>query len=191
MTLSAPFPRDPHGGSPTRWELLFGDLEAQAAAQDVAEADALVSELTRAEHATITVADRFRAGIGVAVVVDLLDGEPVRGTVREAADEWVLLQGAAPAGPAQHLVPLRAVTGVSGLGRHAAPGSRRDGAGLGPVLRALQRGRSFVLVRTLGGRVAGRIGRVGRDHLDVDDLTRPGGARLVPFGALLCVSEVS
>nr|BFF18555.1 hypothetical protein GCM10025730_20760 [Promicromonospora thailandica] len=83
-------------GDQVRWAALFGDLEAQADAQSAAELDALVPELTRAEHATMTLADRFRAVIGSGVTVELLDGEPLRGVVREAADEWVLLQGCGP-----------------------------------------------------------------------------------------------
>src|SRR5215207_1477465 len=97
---------EPTGAAPTRWELLFADLEAQAAAQDAAEADALVSELTRAEHATMTLADRFRAGVGAGVMLELLDGAPLRGVVREVADEWTLLQGVRPEPASQHLVPL-------------------------------------------------------------------------------------
>jgi hypothetical protein len=188
---------EPTGTAPTRWELLFADLEAQAVAQDVAEADALVAELTRAEHATMTLADRFRAALGAEVVLDLAAGEPVRGTVREAAAEWVLLSGVAPGGPAQHLVPLSAVSGVSGLGRQAAPQRLREGLGLGPLLRGLQRDRARLLVRTFAGAVEGRVGRVGRDHFDVEVVRGDGanprspwqGARTVPFAALVCVSE--
>ncbi len=174
---------------PTRWEALFSDLEAQARAQVAAEADALVSELTRAEHATMTLADRFRAVVGAVVTVELLDGAPLRGVVLETADEWVLLQGVRPEPASQHLVPLAAVAAVHGLTRHAASAtSRRDSVGLGPVLRSLQRDRARVAVRTLSGVSAGRIARVGRDHLDVD-LLDGRGARLVPFPALLVVSE--
>jgi hypothetical protein len=174
---------------PTRWEALFGDLEAQARAQSAAEADALVSELTRAEHATMTLADRFRAVVGAVVTLELLDGAPMRGVVREAADEWTLLRGVRPEPASQHLVPLAAIAGVHGLGRQAASAtSRRDALGLGPVLRMLQRDRARVLVRTLGGTVGGRIARVGRDHLDIDVLD-DRGTRLVPFSALLAVSE--
>lgn len=174
---------------PGRWDALFGDLEAQARAQSAAEADALVSELTRAEHATMTLADRFRAAVGAAVTVELLDGAPLRGVVREAADEWVLLQGVRPEPAGRHLVPLGAVAGVHGLGRQAASAtSRRDALGLGPALRTLQRDRVRVTVRTLGGTVSGRVARVGRDHLDVDVLD-DRGVRLVPFSALLVVSE--
>ncbi|MFI6426151.1 hypothetical protein [Promicromonospora sp. NPDC050880] len=172
-----------------RWAALFGDLEAQARARSAAEADALVPELTRAEHATMKVADRFRAVVGGAVTVELLDGTPLRGVVREVADEWVLLQGVRPEPTGQHLVPLGAVVGVLGLARQAASAtSRRDALGLGPALRTLQRDRVRVTVRTLGGTVSGRVARVGRDHLDVD-LLDDRGARLVPFSALLVVSE--
>ena len=174
-----------------RWDALFSDLEAQARAQSVAESDALVSEMTRAEHATMTVADRFRAVVGSAVTLGLLDGTLLRGVVREAADEWVLLQGLAPEPVGRHLVPLAAMAGAHGLARQAAAAaSRQDALGLGPVLRALQRDRARVMVRTLGGAVGGRIARVGRDHLDVD-LSDGPGVRLVPFAALLVVSEAS
>ncbi|MEU4362731.1 hypothetical protein [Promicromonospora sp. NPDC023987] len=178
-----------HRAGSTRWEALFADLEAQARAQSAAEADALVSELTRAEHATMTLADRFRAVVGAVVTLELLAGAHLRGTVREAADEWLLVQGVRPEPASQHLVPLAAIAGVHGLGRQAAQAtSRWDALGLGPVLRALQRDRARVTVRTLSGTVGGRIARVGRDHLDIDALD-DRGTRLVPFSALLVVSE--
>ncbi|WP_036970457.1 hypothetical protein [Promicromonospora kroppenstedtii] len=174
---------------PTRWEALFNDLEAQARAQSAAEADALVSELTRAEHATMTLADRFRAVVGGMVTLELLDGAPLRGVVVEAADEWVLLRGVRPEPLSQHLVPLAAVAAAHGLARQAVSAtSRRDALGLGPVLRSLQRDRARVVVRTLRGAYGGRVARVGRDHLDID-LLDGRGTRLVPFTALLVVSE--
>lgn len=178
-----------HPTGPTRWEALFSDLEAQARAQSAAEADALVSEMTRAEHATMTLADRFRAVVGAEVALELLDGAALRGIVREAADEWALLQGVRPEPAGLHLVPLAAIAGANGLGRQAASAtSRQDALGLGPVLRTLQRDRARVTVRTLGGAVGGRIARVGKDHLDIDVLD-DRGTRLVPFSALLAVSE--
>lgn len=172
-----------------RWEALFGDLEAQARAQSAAESDALVSEMTRAEHTTMTMADRFRAGVTALVTLELLDGASLRGVVREVADEWVLLHGVPPEPAGRHLVPLAAIAGVHGLARQAASATtRRDAQGLGVVLRALQRDRARVAVRTLSGAVGGRIGRVGRDHLDVDVLD-DRGTRLIPFTAVLVVSE--
>lgn len=173
---------------PARWAALFGDLEAQARAQEAAEADALVSELTRAEHATMALADRFRAAVGTEVTVEVLDGTPLRGVVRDVADEWVALQGRPPEPVGRQLVPLGALAGVLGLGRQAAPAGRRLGApALAAALRELQRDRVRVTVRTPAGVTAGRIARVGRDHLDVEVPGR--GPRLVPFAALLVVSE--
>ena len=174
---------------PTRWEALFDDLEAQARAQSAAEADALVSELTRAEHATMTLADRFRAVVGGVVTLELLDGAPLRGVVVEAADEWLLLRGVRPEPLSQHLVPLAAVAAAHGLARQAASAtSRRDALGLGPVLRSLQRDRARVACARRRGAYGGRVARVGRDHLDID-LLDGRGTRLVPFTALLVVSE--
>jgi hypothetical protein len=176
---------------PTRWELLFADLEARLVAQEAAEREGTVADLTRAEQASMNAADRLRAVIGAPVQIDLLDGEKLEGRVRRVAHTWLLLEGRGAAGPAQHLVPLAAVASVVGVGRHATPSTARtDALGLGTVLRGLQRDRARVLVRTPAGTLAGRIARVGADHLDLDDFERPGApSRLVPFTAVLRVSE--
>jgi hypothetical protein len=174
--------------SDTRWSDLAADLDALADAHEAAESDAIVAELTRAEHATTGLADRFRAATGTAVVVDLPDGEPVRGIVREAADTWILLDGA-PRSPQRHLIPLGAVDGVSGLGPRSVPAPRREVA-ITSRFRELQRDRRAVLVRTRGRISRGRIDRVGADHLDLQVLDgERGGVRVVPFAALLCVSH--
>lgn len=174
--------------SDARWSDLAADLDALADAQESAESDAMIADLTRAEHATITLADRLRAARGSVVVVDLADGHPVRGVVRAAAREWLRV-GARTRGDGMHLIPLTAIDGVSGLGRAAVPAAGREAA-VTVELRGLQRDRSPVLVRTRGGVHRGRIARVGADHLDVDVLDR--GRRLsrtVPYAALLCVSH--
>jgi hypothetical protein len=178
-------------GEPTRWELLFADLEARLAAQEQAEREGTVADLTRAEQASIGVAERLRAVVGGPVRVELLDGETLEGRVQRVAATWLLLDGRGASGSAQHLVPLAAIAAVVGVGRRASPStSRSDMLGLGTVLRGLQRDRARVLVRTPAGTLAGRIARVGSDHLDLDDVERPGSpARLVPFSAVLRVSE--
>ncbi|MFC8600454.1 hypothetical protein [Isoptericola sp. NPDC057191] len=179
------------GTGPARWELLFADLEARFEAEMTAEREGAVAELTRAEQASIPLVDRLRAATGAVVRVELLDGEAVEGRVARVARAWVLLEGHGARGRVQHLVPLPALSAVGGLGRQAVPsGARTDGLGLGHVLRGLQRDRARVVVRTPGGSVTGRIGRVGADHLDVEesDRARPV-VRTVPFGAVLRVSE--
>lgn len=176
--------------SDDRWSALAAELDGIADAVEAAESDALVADLTRAEHTTISLADRLRAARGAGeVVVELLDGESLRGVVRHVAGTWFVI-AAARRGTAEHLVPLTAVDGVTGLGRASAP-ARRSEPGMATPLRVLQRDRSAVLVRTLARRMhRGRIARVGTDHLDLD--TVDGGRtarRVVPFAAILCVSH--
>ena len=179
------------GTGPARWELLFADLEARFDAEAAAEREGAVAELTRAEQASIPLVDRLRAATGAVLRLELLDGEGVEGRVARVAHTWVLLDGRGARGRVQHLVPLPALAAVVGLGRHAAPSpARTDGLGLGHVLRGLQRDRARVLVRTVGGSATGRIGRVGADHLDVEETDRARPVvRTVPFGAVLRVSE--
>ena len=171
-----------------RWDALFADLEAQLAAQHQAERDGEVAELTRAEHASIGLPDRLRAVVGGTLTLELGDGETVTGTLRRVAAAWLLLEGR---GSAEHLVPVAAVASVTGLTRRAVPSaSRADGLGLGTVLRELQRDRGRVVVRTSAGQAAGRLARVGQDHLDLEETDRvPVSLRTVPFAAVLRVSR--
>ncbi len=183
--------KDMAGQGPTRWELLFADLEGQLAAQEQAARDGEVAELTRAEQASIAIVDRLRAGIGAGAVLELADGEALRGVVRRVATTWLLLDGQGASGNGSHLVPLGAIAGITGLARHAVPSTTRlDNLGLGTVLRELQRDRARVVVRTAAGQVAGRLARVGQDHLDLEETDRaPVTVRTVPFAALRRVSQ--
>ncbi|PVU82077.1 hypothetical protein DDP54_02580 [Cellulomonas sp. WB94] len=171
-----------------RWEALFADMEAQLDAARTADLAAEVVELTRAERATVAVADRFRAAHGAQLTVRTHGGEQVSGVLRDAATQWILLdvQGRSS------LVPLGAITAVRGLPRHSA------GAGgvverrltLGHALRALARDRVVVQVVTDGGELAGRVERVGADHLDLAAghvESRDGELWAVPFAAILVV----
>ncbi|MGC5167075.1 hypothetical protein [Luteimicrobium sp. DT211] len=163
-----------------RWDDLFEDMEAQLAAMTRSELDARVEDLTRAEHAGVALASRLRASGGTAVTVALDDGTLVRGRVASAAEQWFELEE----GVRRHLVPLQAVSWVQGVGSLAAPGpgvvERR--LGLSSALRALARDRVRVLALTRAGAVAGRIARVGKDYLELDD-AGPDGARTVGVGS--------
>ncbi|WP_402375810.1 hypothetical protein [Isoptericola rhizosphaerae] len=176
----------------SRWTLLFADLEAQLAAEEAAEREGAVAELTRAEQASVPLVDRLRAARGRPLRLDLRDGESLEGRLERVAEEWVQIDARSPRGGRwQHVVPLSAVVGIAGLGRHAAPSAARtDRLGLGTALRGLQRDRARVQVRTTAHVVLGRIARVGADHLDVEELdsARPA-VRVVPFAALVRVSE--
>lgn len=192
-----------------RWERLFDDLEASAEAEDRAAFEAEVADLARAERSRLSLADRLTAHVGRRLVVHLVDGDDVRGQVRDVGRDWVALlradgaRGGRTAGPAAldddgqgtryggvDLVPLAAVTGVEGLTLASAPAVEPDGPpvlrlGLAVVLRSLARDRAYVRVRLVGGRtVGGTVDRVGVDHLDVavhpqDEARRPGAVSTV------------
>ncbi|NNU27859.1 hypothetical protein [Isoptericola sediminis] len=174
----------------SRWALLFADLEAQLAAGEAAEREGAVAELTRAEQAAVRWTDRLRATRG-PVRVELSDGEVLEGRVAHLADTWMQLDAGGTRGRVQHVVPVAVVAGIVGLGSQAlASQARTDRLGLGTALRALQRDRARVQVRTTSGQVVGRIARVGADHLDVVEVDRARPVdRVVPFSALLRVSE--
>lgn len=181
-------------GAAMRWQLLFDDLEAQLARQDAAELESEVAERTRAERATVDLADRLLAH-GSAPLRLGLGGARVTGVVLDVAPQWLVLND----GRADVLVPTAAVTSVAGLGRAAAPppGQVLRRLGLGNALRALSRDRAPVVVGTVDGNFTGTIDRVLADHLDlaehpVDEVRRSGAVRSVvslPFAALRTVAS--
>jgi len=169
-----------------RWEQLFADLEAQLAAGRADEARWDVAELTRAERARVALSDRLRAATGGRLRVVTTGGEAFDGVVLEAAAQWLLLDLGASR---RAVVPLAALRAVEGLGPRAAPpaGRLESALGLGHVLRALARDRVVVTVRTDAGTVAGRLDRVGADHLDLILETPAGRSVSIPFDALAAV----
>jgi hypothetical protein len=172
-----------------RWEALFADMEAQLDAALAADLASEVADLTRAELATVEVRDRLRAAQGTAVRIVVSGGGTVAGTVLEVASRWVLVGE----GPARALVPLGAVVAVRGLAVRSAPaaGEVARRLGLGSALRALARDRVTVRIQADGFELAGRIDRVGADHLDVavglDGQGGSGAPWSVPFAALRVV----
>lgn len=171
-----------------RWEALFADMEAQLEAARTADLAVEVAELTRAERATVSLSDRLRAARGEPLTVRTRGGEQVSGILRDAAAQWILLD----AQGRSSLVPVGAVTAVRGLTRHSvgAAGVVERRLTLGHALRALARDRAVVQVVTDGGELAGRVERVGADHLDLavgHVETRDGEPWAVPFAAIRVV----
>lgn len=169
-----------------RWEQLFADLEAQLAAGRADEARWDVAELTRAERGRVTLVDRLRAATGARLRVVTAHGEPLDGVLAEATAHWLLLDVGANR---RAVVATPAVRAVEGLGVRVAPvaGRVESSLGLGHVLRALARDRALVTVRTDVSMHAGRIDRVGADHLDLTLETPAGRSLSVPFAALISV----
>ncbi len=74
-----------------RWERLFADLEAQAAAADAAELAGEVVERTRIEVAALRLVDRLRAAVGHPVRLSCVGGEQVAGVLHRAGADWALV----------------------------------------------------------------------------------------------------
>lgn len=172
-------------GEQMRWEALFADLEAQFDASDGADLAAEIADLTRAERATVALADRLRAAQGSGVTIVVAGGDTVAGQLLEVAAQWVLVGE----GTRRALVPLGAVTAVGGLAVRSAPsdGEVARRLGLGAALRALARDRVTVRVATDGFELTGRVERVGADHLDLSVAAPSGALWAVPFAALRVV----
>lgn len=169
-----------------RWDDLFADLEAQMGAAEHAQFQAEVQDLTRSERAGIELASRLVSAKGQQVGVTLRDGETVRGVLVDAAAQWLLIGASGP----QTLVPLHAIALVSGLPPRTSELSEVDKRlGMGHVLRALARDRARVIVDTAGQSVAGLVGVVGADYIEVS--TAVGSSAVVPMAAITRVRSAA
>jgi hypothetical protein len=152
-----------------RWDALFEDLEARAAAFEVAERAAEVEERTRGEFAAVSTIDRLRAGGAGAVRLRVCGARTLSGAIRRIGADWLLLGEETGR---EALVPLSGVLGVRGLGRHAvAPGAADVVASRLPLrsaLRGIARDRSAVRVELVDGTALdATIDRVGADFVEV------------------------
>jgi hypothetical protein len=163
-----------------RWEALFDDLEAQLDAAARSDLRADVHERTRAERASVALADRVRASAGERLRLTLRGGAVLEGAVLDVASQWLLLGD----GPTRRaLVPMGAIAAAAGLSPHVAPpaGTVERRLTLGHALRALARDRAAVVVLCDGFEVAGRLERVGADHVDLT----PATGRAEPLAVVL------
>lgn len=178
-----------------RWQSLFDDIEAQLERQELADVESEVAERTRAERATVALAERLLAHHGETLRLGFAGGT-VSGRVVDVAPQWVVVHD----GRGDVLVPTAAVASVSGLGRATAlpPSQVMRRLGLAHALRALSRDRAPVRIASVAGIFTGTIDRVGADHLDlaehpVDEVRRGPAVRSVValgFGGLLTVGGV-
>jgi hypothetical protein len=184
---------------PVRWDELFEDLVAQAAAARDAELFAHARERSRDEAGRQVLEDRLVARCAGPLSLDLVDGDTVRGALVEAGSGWLCIAAVAD----MWVVPVAALAGIRAPARppdarNARPRSVR--MGLRPVLRGLARRQLYVQVGARGGRTwGGTLDGVGADHVELAehpaDLPRRCGEvrslRMVPLGALLWVRYAS
>lgn len=182
---------------------LFADLELQAEGLHLEERRAEVAALGAAHYAEITLDSRILGSVGEAVTVRLRGGLAVRGRLTRAAADWALLED-------EHgrawLLPQSGIATVAGLSDRSVGEEARTVLAklrIGSVLRSLAGvGHECVLHLVDGTRVEGRLGRVGRDFVEVHPGPLAGassgprsgplsgpGREVVPLGALAAVQE--
>lgn len=182
-----------------RWDALFADLEAEAAAEDAAERRSEVADRIHAEVGRIRLIDRLRPALQAseALRVSLTGHAAVNGSLRALGVDWLLL---AQDTGGEWLVALAGVQTIQGLGAASAePGwEGRVGARLDfrLALRRVIRDRLPVMVGLSSGDVVnGRLARVGADHVELvavngeRGLGGAGSAWTIPLTAVVFVQR--
>lgn len=178
----------------TGWEerllATFEDLEQQAEGLALAERDARVADLSRAEYGGVDLAARLHAAVGHAVRLGVCGVGVLQGTVLRVGTDWLLVADA----DVEWVVRVSALDRVQGLPDRAVDGSGRPVSarlGLGSVLRSIAADGAPVLVHSTTGTVLrSRVHRVGADFVELaPDETGPddGGVTVVPWHALAAV----
>jgi hypothetical protein len=167
-----------------RWDHLFADLEGQLAAERAAEFQADVAEMTRAERASVELTARVIAQRGASLAITVVSGDTIRGTVTDAASQWILLDTEGP----QVLISRAAIAAVYGLGTRARPATDVERRlSLGYALRALSRDRARVIVNTRASELSGMVGAVGADYVEIT--TADALTVSIPFEAIMTVRQ--
>lgn len=184
----------------TGWEqrllALFDDLEQQAEGLALAERDARVADLSRAEYGELDLASRLHAAVGAVLLLDVAGVGRLRGTVVRVGADWVLVDD----GVHTWLVRQAALEQLRGLPDRALDAAARPVAarlGLGSVLRSIAADAEPVVVHgTSGGVLRGRVRRVGADFVEVDtgepaeaarSSAGAAGVAVLPWSALAAV----
>ncbi len=177
-----------------RWDELFDDMEAQGAAAAAAQLAGEVADRTRRERALVELADRLVAARGRRLLLRVQGGGSYDGVLADVAQQWCVLTTPAPV-----LLPLTAVTSLTGLGPAATTTGRGGvtrGLSLTWALRAVARDRSPVRLELVdGSQLTGTLDVVGADHVDLAEhaadqprrASQVRGVRTVPLTALAAV----
>jgi hypothetical protein len=146
---------------------VFDDLEQQAAGLHLVERDAEVAELTVAEYSRISLGARLHASLGTDLRVRLLGGLGVSGRLAGVGEDWLLLVDRS----GEWIVRYDGIVMLSGVSARAdseETWSVMDRLTLRAVLRRLSGAGERCLVHFSDDqRIEGRVGRVGRDFVEL------------------------
>ena len=168
---------------------LFDDLEQQAEALYDAERDVELADRSRAEYHHVSLASRLMASLDREVVLDLLGGATVTGTLVRIGTGWCLVRGRAQ----DWVVRSAAVVAVSGASGRSVPEVAWPAVtrlGLGSALsRLAESGERCVLQLVDGGRREAVLRRVGADFVEAEVGEGAQRGVLVAFTALAAVQS--
>ena len=158
-------------GSRMTWEesmcALFDDLEQQAEGLALAARDTEVAELTVAEYARIGMGARLHASSGQDLRIRLVGGRLVSGRLARVGQDWLLLVEGSQEWIVRHAAILT-VTGASRRAHSEETWSVVDRLSLGALLRRLSAQGETCMVHFVDDQqLEGRVGRVGRDFLEL------------------------
>ncbi len=148
-----------------------------------ADRDAAAMAVADGVYARATIADRFRHALGVTVALHTracgMDDEPIAGAVAAVSSDAVLIHR--PGAAFGWIVMLHSLESAAGLpaGHRRAAGAAQEAWSARSMLR---RAADCDVVVALGGRrTAGRLERVGADHVQVSSAA---GSAIVPLAAI-------
>jgi hypothetical protein len=179
-----------------RWDDRLGDLiddlEQQADGLALAQRDAEVAELARAEFAQVELCTRLHGSLGRRLLLDVGGLGVVEGVLRRVGSGWCLIDG----GAQEWLVRTGGVRSLRGLADRGLPAPALPVTarlGMGSALRGLADAHVEAVLHRVDGAVRrGRLERVGADFLDLR--TGEAGAgylEAVPFQAVAAVRTSS
>lgn len=166
---------------------LFADLERQAEALYGEERAAELTDRSRAEYASVSLASRLMASVDQDVTLDVVGVGSVTGRLERLGEGWCLVRSLGT----DWVVLAGAVAAVRGVSERAVPEaawSPLTRLGVGSTLRGLAAADARCVVHRLdGARHEGVLERVGADFVEV----RPevGRVQLVAFTALAAVAS--
>jgi hypothetical protein len=146
---------------------LFEDLEQQAAGLQLVERDLEVAELTVAEYSRVGLGERLHASLDRDVRVRVVGGRQLAGRLARVGEDWMLLVD----GASEWIVRTAGAVSIVGLSSRAdneETWSVVDRLPLRSLLRGLAADSAACVIHFEDDQqIQGRIGRVGKDFVEV------------------------
>jgi hypothetical protein len=171
---------------------VFEDLEQQATGLQLVQRDVEVAEMTVTEYSRVTLRERLHASTARDLRIRLVGGHQVAGRLARIGEGWLLLVD----GSAEWIVRDAGIVSIAGLSSRAdneETWSVVDRLSLRALLRRLSAESAGCLVHFVDAQqLQGRIGRVGRDFVELHVGEGDGRTiQVVPLESVVALQEQS